>query len=247
VESGVDQQHEADQPGEEQHIFAEQPSARAACNRLVVTRAPPRPEPTKRKPVRWRGGVGGVAHTLPVQVSLPTISANPGRLYSVCEAIDTLPPRNGCLRPVLTSLGQARIGPVVLSPSAFAVEIDRQSDLLACTDRQVARLPADENSAGMSVRYVVILPQVHAELLLHARGLKDEAVEASLWEALAVARQQRAKGWELQAATKLANLWRDRGRRDEARDLLAQVYGWFTEGFDTADLKEAKALLDELG
>jgi len=51
----------------------------------------------------------------------------------------------------------------------------------------------------------------------------------------------------LQAATKLANLWRDRGRRDEARDLLAQVYGWFTEGFDTADLKEAKALLDELG
>jgi predicted ATPase len=52
--------------------------------------------------------------------------------------------------------------------------------------------------------------------------------------------------WEVRAATSLARLWRDQGRRAEAHDLLAPVYGWFTEGFDTADLKEAKALLDEL-
>ena len=52
--------------------------------------------------------------------------------------------------------------------------------------------------------------------------------------------------WELRAATSLARLWRDQGRRAEARDLLAPVYGWFTEGFDTADLKDAKGLLDEL-
>jgi class 3 adenylate cyclase/tetratricopeptide (TPR) repeat protein len=64
--------------------------------------------------------------------------------------------------------------------------------------------------------------------------------------ALAIARKQQAKSWELRAAMSMARLWRDQGKRDEARDLLAPVYGWFTEGLDTLDLKEAKALLDEL-
>jgi predicted ATPase len=70
--------------------------------------------------------------------------------------------------------------------------------------------------------------------------------EAYFERALSVAREQRAKSWELRAATSMARLWRDQGKRDAARDLLAPVYGWFTEGFDTLDLKEAKALLDEL-
>ena len=64
--------------------------------------------------------------------------------------------------------------------------------------------------------------------------------------ALMVARQQQAKSWELRAAMSMARLWRDQGKRNEARDLLAPVYGWFTEGFDTLDLKEAKNLIDEL-
>jgi hypothetical protein len=64
--------------------------------------------------------------------------------------------------------------------------------------------------------------------------------------ALAVARQQQAKSWELRAAVSMARLWRDQGKPQQARELLALVYGWFTEGFDTLDLKEAKALLDEL-
>ena len=64
--------------------------------------------------------------------------------------------------------------------------------------------------------------------------------------ALAVARQQQAKSWELRAAMSMARLWRDQGKREEARELLAPVYGWFTEGFDTRDLKEAKALLASL-
>jgi predicted ATPase len=63
---------------------------------------------------------------------------------------------------------------------------------------------------------------------------------------LAVACEQDAKMWQLRAATSLARLWCNQDRRDEARDLLAPIYGWFTEGFDTPDLKDAKALLDEL-
>ena len=70
--------------------------------------------------------------------------------------------------------------------------------------------------------------------------------EAYFERALAVARQQQAKSWELRPAMSMARLWRDQGKREEARDLLAPVYGWFTEGFDTRDLKEAKALLDDL-
>ena len=70
--------------------------------------------------------------------------------------------------------------------------------------------------------------------------------EAHFERALAVARQQRAKSWELRAAMSMARLWRDQGKPQQARDLVAPVYGWFTEGFDTLDLKEAKALLGEL-
>jgi predicted ATPase len=61
-----------------------------------------------------------------------------------------------------------------------------------------------------------------------------------------VARKRQAKYRELRAAMSMARLWRDLGKRDEARELLAPIYGWFTEGFDTLDLKEAKALLEEL-
>jgi predicted ATPase len=77
---------------------------------------------------------------------------------------------------------------------------------------------------------------------------EPDAVKAEVYfeRALAVARAQQAKSWELRTAMSMARLWRDQGKRDAARDLLAPVYGWFTEGFDTLDLKEAKALLDEL-
>ena len=65
-------------------------------------------------------------------------------------------------------------------------------------------------------------------------------------QALYIARRQQAKSWELRAATSLARLWQSQGKRQEAYDLLQPVYGWFTEGFDTADLQDAKALLEEL-
>ena len=68
--------------------------------------------------------------------------------------------------------------------------------------------------------------------------------EAHFERALAIARAQQAESWELRAAMSMARLWRDQGKRQQARDLLSPIYGWFTEGFDTLDLKEAKALLD---
>jgi len=85
----------------------------------------------------------------------------------------------------------------------------------------------------------------HKGQLLLRQG-HSEAAEQLYYKALSVAEEQEAKLWELRAAVSLARLHRDQGRRTEARDLLTPVYGWFTEGFGTPDLKEAKALLDDL-
>jgi predicted ATPase len=70
--------------------------------------------------------------------------------------------------------------------------------------------------------------------------------ETCFHQALAIARRQQAKSWELRAAMSLSRLWQHQGKCDEARQLMSPIYGWFTEGFDTADLREAKVLLDEL-
>jgi predicted ATPase len=70
--------------------------------------------------------------------------------------------------------------------------------------------------------------------------------ETHFERAMEVAQAQQAKSWELRAAISMARLWRDQGKAQQARELLAPVYGWFTEGFDTLDLREAKALLDSL-
>jgi predicted ATPase len=81
--------------------------------------------------------------------------------------------------------------------------------------------------------------------LLNAAGDRSGA-ERHYRQAIAVAERQSSKLFQLRASTSLARLWRDQGKRSEARDLLAPIYGWFTEGFDAPDLKEARALLDEL-
>ena len=88
--------------------------------------------------------------------------------------------------------------------------------------------------------------RVAGEIALLSQEPDTAKAEAYFERALSIARKQQAKSWELRAAMSMARLWRDQGKRGEARDLLAPVYGWFTEGFDTLDLKEAKALLDEL-
>ena len=92
--------------------------------------------------------------------------------------------------------------------------------------------------------FYAILDHVIA-LLQQSADNRDEA-ESYFQHALDIARHQQAKSFELRAATSLARLWYQQGKRQEAYDLLAPVYNWFTEGFDTADLKDAKALLDTL-
>jgi predicted ATPase len=88
--------------------------------------------------------------------------------------------------------------------------------------------------------------RIAGEITLKSPEPAAAKAEAYFERALAVARQQQAKSWELRAAMSMARLWRDQGKREEARELLAPVYGWFTEGLDTLDLKEAKTLLEEL-
>jgi len=90
------------------------------------------------------------------------------------------------------------------------------------------------------------IQRIAGEIALKSPVPDAAKAETYFERALAVARQQQAKSWELRAAMSMARLWRDQGKRHEARDLLAPVCGWFTEGFDTLDLKEAKTLLDEL-
>jgi len=89
--------------------------------------------------------------------------------------------------------------------------------------------------------------QLKGEILMASTTDHWADAENCFREALEMARRQEAKSAELRAATSLARLRGEQGRREEARDLLTPIYGWFTEGFDTPDLKEARALLDELG
>jgi predicted ATPase len=89
--------------------------------------------------------------------------------------------------------------------------------------------------------------RLKGEILLQQAVPDASQAEACFHQALAVARRQLAKSWELRAAIRLARLWQQQGKRAAARDLLEPIYGWFTEGFDTADLQEARALLEELG
>jgi predicted ATPase len=88
--------------------------------------------------------------------------------------------------------------------------------------------------------------RIRGEILRKRDPANVAPAEEAFLAAIAAAQQQNARSFELRAAVSMARLWRDQGKRDEARELLAPVYGWFTEGFDTMDLKEAKALLDEL-
>jgi hypothetical protein len=96
-------------------------------------------------------------------------------------------------------------------------------------------------------RWEAELHRLKGELLLSRSAEHDAEAETCFHRALDVARRQEARSWELRAAVSLSRLWQREGKCADARELLAPIYGWFTEGFDTVDLQEAKALLAELG
>ena len=99
-------------------------------------------------------------------------------------------------------------------------------------------------SALVHYGHVFKCPLAEGSRVLWAATVKgEEEAAACFHKAIAIAQQQQAKSWELRATTSLARLWQEQGKREEARNLLTPVYNWFTEGFDTTDLQEAKALL----
>ena len=119
-------------------------------------------------------------------------------------------------------------------------KLNRPPEGLQAVSEALAAIATTEERLSEAELY-----RLRGELLV---GTADQhaAAEAAYQTALVVARGQAAKSWELRAATSLPLLWHGQGKRAEARELLAPVYDWFTEGFDTADLQEAKALLEEL-
>jgi DNA-binding SARP family transcriptional activator/class 3 adenylate cyclase/predicted ATPase len=128
-------------------------------------------------------------------------------------------------------------------PLAEALEKEGKSgEALALLDEQIVFV--EETSEFWSAPG---LHRLRGQLLLKGATPDFAGAQAEYLKAIDIARGQSAKLWELRAAVSLARLWRDQGRPAEARDLLAPVYGWFTEGFDVLDLKNAKALLNELG
>jgi predicted ATPase len=112
---------------------------------------------------------------------------------------------------------------------------------LATLAEALAALPS-----GRDFFYKAELYRLQGEFLARRSGPDDGQVEACFQQALEIARRQQAKSLELRAAISLSRLWQRQGRLDMARQLLAELYGRFTEGFDTADLQEARALLEVL-
>jgi tetratricopeptide (TPR) repeat protein len=145
----------------------------------------------------------------------------------------------------LQGTGAAIERPWLLSVLARAyVYVGRAAESLAVLEEALTTAYATGNHLNTAGFY----HQKGKSLLAQAgyRPQVEAAAEACWYQALTVARQQQAKILELQAAMSLSRLWQDQGKRDAARALLSEIYGWFTEGFDTAVLQEAKALLEEL-
>ena len=119
--------------------------------------------------------------------------------------------------------------------------VDDRSRNLATKNGKVSHASSSE-SLGVGIRVLVNDSWGFAS----TDDLSRESVDRTTAQAIEIARSQSAKAWELRAVMSLSRLWQQQGRQEDARQMLTEIYGWFTEGFDTADLKEAKALLQEL-
>jgi class 3 adenylate cyclase/tetratricopeptide (TPR) repeat protein len=148
-------------------------------------------------------------------------------------------------------IGLIREGMAGLAESGSRLGISRQSIWLAMAQEQEGSIAAARESLEQALQAnpEELLYRPEALRLrgeLHLKTGEDQLAEINFREAITSAQSIGAKAWELRATTSLARVLAKQGRRDEARTMLAEIYGWFTEGFDTADLKDAKALLDEL-
>ena len=154
------------------------------------------------------------------------------------DAADLLTSGLGAFR----STGSTLWIPLHMSCLAIAHrDLDRFDEAWDCIDQAMTAI----ESTGERWYEAEVL-RIAGEIALMSPERDTAKAEMFFDRALAVARQQQARSWELRAAMSMAQLWREQGQRDTARDLLAPVYGWFTEGFDTLDLRDAKALLDDL-
>jgi class 3 adenylate cyclase/predicted ATPase len=140
------------------------------------------------------------------------------------------------------SMGSIWSDPMWLSALASAqAELGQFDDAWRCTGEAMTAIQTTGERW-----FEAEVNRIAGEIALKSPKPDTAKAEAYFERALVVAREQQAKSWELRAAMSMARLWRDQCKREEARELLAPIYGWFTEGFDTRDLKEANALLDEL-
>jgi predicted ATPase len=121
------------------------------------------------------------------------------------------------------------------------IRVGRTDQALALLDQQLARFEQSGRHVGDQELY-----RLKGEALLARDSSATAEAEACFRKAIEIARGQSAKWWELRSTVSLARLLAKRGRPEQARAMLAEIYSWFTEGFDTRDLKDAKALLDEL-
>ena len=140
------------------------------------------------------------------------------------------------------SLGSTYWLPTFLSSLAMAyADLSQFDDARSCLSEAMTAIERTGETWFEAEVY-----RIAGEVALKSPQADAANAQTYFERALTVARQQQAKSWELRAAMSLARLWRDQGKVQQARELLAPVYGWFTEGFDTRDLKEAKQLLEEL-
>ncbi len=164
------------------------------------------------------------------------------------------------LGQVEEGIAQLRVGLAVIRASAALCDLSQALCYLAKAQGEAGRPEEGLDTLAEALDFVERTDQRHSEpelyrlraelLLMQGSDTQAEAslreAERCLQHAIEVARRQQAKSWELRATTSLARLWQSQGKQEEAREALAEVYGWFTEGFDTPDLMEARALLEQL-
>jgi predicted ATPase/class 3 adenylate cyclase len=143
-------------------------------------------------------------------------------------------------------LGQAETGLTVVAEALATVETTGERFYEAELYRLRGELLLKQAGGEWSSKNFPTEPSRAVDVGAGLKPAPTEAGETCFHQALYIARRQQAKSWELRTAISLSRLWRQQGKRDEARQLLAEIYGWFTEGFDTADLQEAEALLEAL-